>query len=169
MNWLLKKNHREAVEFPSLEVLNPQTNSGPINLTRGWSWLCCESRAGWQGCLRSLCCELAAQNCSTLLWKWGATICTEENSLFPLRVQSFKIHLGKVIFISEHYFRSGLNCACCFKWHTKEEHQLWDGFWQRNICPFPEKSIVPLLPCHWPSPSLANNFLLNTEGKTAEK
>lgn len=86
-----------------------------------------------------------------------------------LIVMSFRIHLGKVTLINEHYFRSGLNCACCFKWHTKEEHQLWDWLWLRNIHRFPKQSIVPLLPCHCPSPSSSNNFLLNTEGETAEK
>lgn len=92
-------------------------------------------------------CECASQNCSALLQKWEGVICTEENSLFSLIVQSFQIHLDKVTFISEHYVRSGLNCACCFKWHTKEEHQLWDWLWLRNICPFPNQTIAPLLPC----------------------
>lgn len=101
--------------------------------------------------------------------EWEGTICTEENSLFPLVVQSFVIHLGKVTFTSEYYSRSGLNCACFFKWHTKEEHNLWDWLWLRSICPFPKQSTVPLLPCHCPSPPLSNNFLLNTEGKTADK
>lgn len=82
----------------------------------------------------------------------------QKKTLFPLIVRSFKTHLGKVTFISEHSFRSGLNCAWCFKWHTKEEHTLWDWLWLRNICPFPKQSIVPLLPCHCPSPSLSKSL-----------